>query len=175
MVRIYCLPGCVTLCSLGYGFIDPRENLLTLLWRKAVCWPRMVCLALYMAYYGIGVDSASNRNEFQEPSWGVKGSWHVRLMSHNRTGLLDLLQGSFLFLLTPIFTCHHCGLSHSDFCCRTLDAFLCYACYIPQPISLSLIWSSNICLGIKIIKFLVVQLAPSPCQFIPVRCKYSQS
>jgi hypothetical protein len=26
-----------------------------------------------------GVDSASNRNEYQESSWGVKGSWHVRL------------------------------------------------------------------------------------------------
>jgi hypothetical protein len=27
----------------------------------------------------LGVDSASNRNEYQEPSWGVKGGWRVRL------------------------------------------------------------------------------------------------
>jgi hypothetical protein len=26
-----------------------------------------------------GVDSASNRNEYQESSWGIKGDWRVRL------------------------------------------------------------------------------------------------
>jgi hypothetical protein len=30
-------------------------------------------------HYGPGVDSASNRNEYQESSWGVKGSRRVRL------------------------------------------------------------------------------------------------
>jgi hypothetical protein len=30
-------------------------------------------------HYGPGVDSASNRNEYQESSWGVKGGWRVRL------------------------------------------------------------------------------------------------
>jgi hypothetical protein len=30
-------------------------------------------------HYGPGVDSASNRNEYQESSWGVKGGRHVRL------------------------------------------------------------------------------------------------
>jgi hypothetical protein len=29
--------------------------------------------------YGPGVNSASNRNEYQEFSWGVNSSWHVRL------------------------------------------------------------------------------------------------
>jgi hypothetical protein len=56
-------------------------------------------------------DSASNRNDFQQSSWGVKGGRHVRLttlppsvsrlssenvgasMSHNPMGLHGLLQG----------------------------------------------------------------------------------
>jgi hypothetical protein len=33
----------------------------------------------FQSHYGIGVDSASSRNEYQEPSWGVKDSRHVRL------------------------------------------------------------------------------------------------
>jgi hypothetical protein len=33
----------------------------------------------FQPHYGLGVDSASNRNEYQEPSWGVKGGRHVRL------------------------------------------------------------------------------------------------
>jgi hypothetical protein len=33
----------------------------------------------FQPHYGSGVDSASNRNEYQEPSWGVKGGWRVRL------------------------------------------------------------------------------------------------
>jgi hypothetical protein len=58
-----------------------------------------------------GVDSVSNRNEYQESSWGLKGSKHIRLitlppsvnqlsrqnmgasMSHNPMGLHGLLQG----------------------------------------------------------------------------------
>jgi hypothetical protein len=62
-------------------------------------------------HYGPGVDSAINRNEYQESSWGVNGSWRVRLatllpsvsrlsrenvgalMSHNPMGLHGLLQG----------------------------------------------------------------------------------
>jgi hypothetical protein len=33
----------------------------------------------FQPHYGPGVDSASNRNEYQEPSWGVKGGRCVRL------------------------------------------------------------------------------------------------
>jgi hypothetical protein len=33
----------------------------------------------FQPHYGPGVDSASNRNEYQEPSWGVKGVRRVRL------------------------------------------------------------------------------------------------
>jgi hypothetical protein len=33
----------------------------------------------HAGHYGPGVDSASNRNEYQESSWGVKGGQHVRL------------------------------------------------------------------------------------------------
>jgi hypothetical protein len=36
-------------------------------------------LTLYLQpHYGSGVDSASNRNEYQESSWGVKGFRRVR-------------------------------------------------------------------------------------------------
>jgi hypothetical protein len=54
---------------------------------------------------GPGVDSASNRNEYQESSWGVKGGRRVSLISphclenveastsHNPMGLHGLLQG----------------------------------------------------------------------------------
>jgi hypothetical protein len=60
--------------------------------------------------YVSGVDSASNRNEYQEDSWGIKGGRRVRLSSspsvsrmsrenmgsstsHNPMGLHGLLQG----------------------------------------------------------------------------------
>jgi hypothetical protein len=33
----------------------------------------------FQPQYGPGVDSASNRTEYQEPSWGVKGGRRVRL------------------------------------------------------------------------------------------------
>jgi hypothetical protein len=67
-----------------------------------------------------GVDSASNRNEYQESSWGVKGGRRVGLTtlqpsvsgpsrqnvgastSHNRMGLHGLLQG-YLYLLRVYF------------------------------------------------------------------------
>jgi hypothetical protein len=68
-------------------------------------------------HYGPGVDSASNKNEYQESSWGVKGGRCVRLKTlppsgsrmfryvgattlHNPTGLHGLLQGYYLFTLT---------------------------------------------------------------------------
>jgi hypothetical protein len=33
----------------------------------------------FQPHYGPGFDSASNRNEYQEPSWGVKGGRRVKL------------------------------------------------------------------------------------------------
>jgi hypothetical protein len=33
----------------------------------------------FQPHFGPGVDSASNRNEYQELSWGVKGGWRIRL------------------------------------------------------------------------------------------------
>jgi hypothetical protein len=33
----------------------------------------------FQPYYGPGVDSASNRNEYQESSWEVKGGRRIRL------------------------------------------------------------------------------------------------
>jgi hypothetical protein len=33
----------------------------------------------FQPHYGPGVDSAFNRNEYQEPSWGVKGGRRLRL------------------------------------------------------------------------------------------------
>jgi hypothetical protein len=33
----------------------------------------------FQPHYGLGVDSASKRNEYQESSWGVKGGRRVRL------------------------------------------------------------------------------------------------
>jgi hypothetical protein len=35
----------------------------------------------FQPHYGPRIDSASNRNEYQEPSWGVKGGRRVRLTS----------------------------------------------------------------------------------------------
>jgi hypothetical protein len=75
----------------------------------------------FQPHYGPGVDSASNRNEYQESSWGLKGGRRVRLTylpppvswlsrenvgtstSHNPMGLHGLLQGQ-PYLTLPYLT-----------------------------------------------------------------------
>jgi hypothetical protein len=47
--------------------------------RSRVRVPMRWNFSSFQPHYGPGVDSASNRNEYQEPSWGVKSGRHVRL------------------------------------------------------------------------------------------------
>jgi hypothetical protein len=47
--------------------------------RSRVRIPMRGNFSSFQPHYGPGVDSASNRNEYQESSWGVKGGRHVRL------------------------------------------------------------------------------------------------
>jgi hypothetical protein len=42
--------------------------------RSGVRVPMRWNFSSFQPHYGPGVDSASNRNEYQEPSWGVKGA-----------------------------------------------------------------------------------------------------
>jgi hypothetical protein len=47
--------------------------------RSRVRVPMRWNFSSFQPHYGPGVDSASNRNEYQKPSWGVKGGRRVRL------------------------------------------------------------------------------------------------
>jgi hypothetical protein len=47
--------------------------------RSRVRVPMRWNFSSFQPHYGPGVHSASNRNEYQEPSWGVKGGRRVRL------------------------------------------------------------------------------------------------
>jgi hypothetical protein len=47
--------------------------------RSRVRVPMRWNFSSFQPHYGPGVDSASNRNGYQEPSWGVKGGRRVRL------------------------------------------------------------------------------------------------
>jgi hypothetical protein len=47
--------------------------------RSRVRVPMRWNFSSFQPHYGPGVDSAPNRNEYQEPSWGVKGGRRVRL------------------------------------------------------------------------------------------------
>jgi hypothetical protein len=47
--------------------------------RSRVRVPMRSNFSSFQPHYGPGVDSASDRNEYQEPSWGVNGGRRVRL------------------------------------------------------------------------------------------------
>jgi hypothetical protein len=47
--------------------------------RSRVRVPMRWNFSSFQSHCGPGLDSASNRNEYQEPSWGVKGGRRVRL------------------------------------------------------------------------------------------------
>jgi hypothetical protein len=47
--------------------------------RSRVRVPMRWHFSSFQPHYGPGFDSASNRNEYQEPSWGVMGGQRVRL------------------------------------------------------------------------------------------------
>jgi hypothetical protein len=47
--------------------------------RSRVRVPMSWNFSSFQPHYGPGVDSVSNRNEYQEPSCGVKGAWRVRV------------------------------------------------------------------------------------------------
>jgi hypothetical protein len=49
--------------------------------RSRVWVPMRWNFSSFQPHYCPGVDSASNRNEYQEPSWGVKGGRRLRLTS----------------------------------------------------------------------------------------------
>jgi hypothetical protein len=47
--------------------------------RSRVRVPMRWNFSSFQPHFGLGVDSASNRNEYQASSWGVKGGRRVRL------------------------------------------------------------------------------------------------
>jgi hypothetical protein len=47
--------------------------------RSRVRVPMRLNFSSFQSHYGPGVDSDSNRNEYQEPSWGVRSGQRVRL------------------------------------------------------------------------------------------------
>jgi hypothetical protein len=75
------IKGAVTTGTDRYYLTSAAPGLLLLLLfgRSRVPVPMRWNFLSFQPHYGPGVASASNRNEYQEPSWGVKGGRRVRL------------------------------------------------------------------------------------------------
>jgi hypothetical protein len=56
-------------------------------------------------HYGPGVDSASNRNEYQESSWGVKGGRHMKLTT-SLPAVSQMWEPRHLTTLWAFMTCY---------------------------------------------------------------------
>ena len=87
----------------------------------------------FRSHYGSGVDSASNRNEYQEHFLGVKSSRCIRLSTYHHPVLLSRNLGTLtswnplspsgpvtalLYLYSILYSCFHipCGLTCAPFC-----------------------------------------------------------
>jgi hypothetical protein len=96
--------------------------------------------------YGPGVDSASNKNECQESSWGIKVGRCVRLIilppSVSRfSGKYEILDVSQLYG-TPLPVLHHYFICNM-FCHRNKKVTNCYDTQI-QPVFSSFYFSDNL-------------------------------
>jgi hypothetical protein len=60
------------------------------------CWGNWICV--YITEYGPGVESASNRNEYQEFFLGDKGGWCVGLTTLPALCAVVLKSGNLSFL-----------------------------------------------------------------------------